>query len=52
MDLAGVSTDLSSSSVALDVNVGVLKSLQNLDQVVAAQLAASLGLGSAIDAYA
>ena len=52
MDLTGVASDLSSSSVSLNVNVGVLKALQNLDQVVASQLAASIGLGTAIDTYA
>jgi len=52
MDLAGVATDLSSASVAADANVAVLKAVQNIDQAVAARLAASIGLGSAVDAYA
>jgi hypothetical protein len=52
MDLASVATDLSSSSVAQSANVGVLKAVQKLDAVVGAQLAASLGLGNSVDAYA
>ena len=39
-------------SVALQVNLGVLKSVENLDQIVAAQLAASIGLGTTVDAFA
>jgi len=52
MDLEGVASALSSSSVSSGVTVGVLKTLENLDSAVAAQLAASIGLGTAIDAYA
>jgi len=52
MDVAALSTDLSLSATAGQVDVGVLKALQNLDQSVAAQLAASIGLGQSVDAYA
>ena len=52
MDIASVATDLSSSGVATHVNLSVLASIQNLDQIIAAKLAASIGLGTAIDAYA
>ena len=52
MDLAGVASALSSSAVSQSVDIGVLNLIQNLDQAVAAQLAASIGLGTAVDAYA
>jgi len=52
VDLAGVSSSLASSAVAGQVDTSVLKLLMNLDQTVAAQLAASIGLGTAVDAYA
>ena len=52
MDAAGVSSALSSAGVATGVDLAMLKAVQNLDQAVAAQLAASIGLGTAVDAYA
>jgi hypothetical protein len=52
VDVTGLASSLSSSSVSGNVDVGVLKLLQNLDRTVASQLAASIGLGTAIDAYA
>ena len=52
VDIASVASGLASAGVSGAVDVGVLKMLMNLDQVVAAQLAASIGLGTAIDAYA
>ena len=52
MDGTGATPDISSGSVALSINLGVLKAVENLDQVVAAQLAASIGLGTTVDAYA
>jgi hypothetical protein len=52
MDIAGVATALSSSSVSSGVSMGVLNSVLNLEQTTGAQLAASLGLGRHIDAYA
>jgi hypothetical protein len=52
VDVAGVASDLSAAGVATGVDLGVLKVLMNLDQTVAAQLAASIGLGTAVDAYA
>ena len=52
MDVAAVASDLSSAGVALNVNLGVMKLLQNLDQAVGAELAASIGLGTVVDAYA
>jgi len=52
MDIAAIASGLSSSSVGQNVDLGVLKALQNLDQAVAGQLAASIGLGTGIDTYA
>lgn len=52
MDVAGVSSSLASSAVAGQVDASVLKLLMNLDQTVATQLAASIGLGTVVDAYA
>lgn len=52
MDVAGVSSSLASSAVAGQVDTSVLKLLMNLDQTVASQLAASIGLGTAVDALA
>lgn len=52
MDVAGVSSSLALAGVAGQVDTGVLEMLLNLDQTVAAQLAASIGLGTAVDAYA
>ena len=52
MDVGEIATGLSMANVAGSVDLGVLKMLQNLDQAVAAQLAASIGLGTAVDAYA
>jgi hypothetical protein len=52
MDIAGVATALSSSRVSDGVGLGVLNSVLHLEQTTGAQLAASLGLGTVIDAYA
>jgi hypothetical protein len=52
VDVAGVSSSLAAAGVAGQVDASVLKTLLNLDQAVAAQLAASIGLGTAVDAYA
>lgn len=52
VDVAGLSSSLAGASVAGQVDASVLNMLMNLDQTVAAQLAASIGLGTAVDAYA
>ena len=52
MDVAGISSTLATAGVAGQVDTSVLELLMNLDQTVAAQLAASIGLGTAVDAYA
>lgn len=52
MDVGALSTSLSLSTTGAQVDVGVLKALQNLDSAVGAQLAASIGLGQNVDAYA
>jgi hypothetical protein len=52
MDLAGVSAGVNTSGIALNVNLSVLDAIQALDQTVAAQLAASIGLGANVDSYA
>jgi hypothetical protein len=52
MDIAGVATALSQNSVASGVGLGVLNSVLGLEKSVGGQLAASIGLGTVIDAYA
>jgi hypothetical protein len=52
LDLAAAASGVNTSGIALNVNLSVLAQIQNLEQVVAAQLAASIGLGANVDAYA
>ncbi|MDP9024585.1 MAG: hypothetical protein M3N13_04305 [Candidatus Eremiobacteraeota bacterium] len=52
MDLGSIATGLVGQSVSNSLNVDVLKAVQNLDKSQALQLAASLGLGTHVDAYA
>ncbi len=56
MDISSIASGLAASGVASGVtgavDVGVLKAVNNLDAATAAVLAASLGLGSNVDAYA
>lgn len=52
MDIGSLSTGLAQGAVAQQIDLGVLKSVQNLDRTATADLFASIGLGSGIDAYA
>ena len=52
MDLGSVSTGLAQTAVATQVNVSVLKSLQNLEGALAAELFGSIGVGTNVDAVA
>lgn len=52
MDLSSIASGLAASSVTSGVNIGVLKAVQNLDQVQAGLLFSSIGLGGAVDTYA
>ncbi len=52
MDISSIETGLVASSVSNSLNVSVLKAVQNLDQSQAALLAASIGLGGNVDAFA
>ena len=52
MDLGSVATGLVGQSIGASLNVDVLKAVQNLDKTQAAMLAASIGLGGHVDAYA
>lgn len=52
MDLGSIATGLVSANVGNSINVDLLKSVQNLDKSQASLLAASLGLGANVDAYA
>ncbi len=52
MDLSSIASGLAASSVTQGVDIGVLKAVQSLDQAQASLLAASIGLGSGVDAYA
>ncbi len=52
MGLESIASALSSGAVSQSLNVSLLSAINNLDQNVAARLAASIGLGSRFDAYA
>jgi hypothetical protein len=52
MDLSTIGTGLAQSAVGQQIDAGVLKALQNLDKNAAAELFASLGLGTAVDTRA
>lgn len=52
MDLGSISTGLAQSGVASQVNVSVLKSLQNLESTLAGELFGSIGVGRSVDAFA
>ncbi|HEY8313662.1 MAG TPA: hypothetical protein VIG51_05760 [Candidatus Baltobacteraceae bacterium] len=52
MDVAALSTGLSMTNVAGQVDTGVLSAVQNLDKTLVADLFGSLGLGTKIDKYA
>ena len=52
MDLQSIATGLAASSVSQGVDLGVLKATNQLDAIQASVLAASIGLGTRIDAYA
>jgi hypothetical protein len=52
MDVGSLSTAMTMSAVGSQVDVGVLKAVQNLDQAVAAELFSSIGLGGSVDALA
>lgn len=46
---AALSTSLSASSVSDQIQVGVMRSVDNLDQTLASELFGSLGLGQNVD---
>jgi len=52
MDLGSLSTGMAMSAVGSQVQIGVLKSLQNLDKSLAAEMFASIGLGQSVDVRA
>ena len=52
MDVGSISTGLDQTAVADQVNVSVLKSLQNLEGALAGELFGSIGVGKSVDAYA
>lgn len=52
MDLQSVASSLAASTVSQGVNVGVLKAVQNLDAATTAELFASIGLGTGVNALA
>ena len=52
MDIASLSTGMAASAVGQQVDVGVLRAVQNLDENVAAELFASMGVGRSVDALA
>jgi len=45
-------SNIEAGAVGQQIDTGVLRALQNLEQNVASQLFSSLGLGTVIDAYA
>lgn len=52
MDVGALSTGLAAVNVGTQIDVGVLKAAENLDQNLVARLFSSIGLGSGFDAYA
>jgi hypothetical protein len=56
MDLSTIATSLSNAPVASgvtgEVDLSVLKTVQNLQLTVASELFGSLGIGTAVDAFA
>lgn len=52
MGIGALSSGMALASVGQQVDVGVMKALQNLDKNVASELFASIGLGSGIDVKA
>ncbi|HTU83057.1 MAG TPA: hypothetical protein VMF61_13055 [Candidatus Acidoferrales bacterium] len=52
MDIAAASTAAGDAAVANQIDLSLLTAQQNLAGAVAAELAASLGLGTVTDAYA
>ncbi|MDE2482787.1 MAG: hypothetical protein KGN02_11400 [bacterium] len=52
MDLSSIATGLAAASVTQGIDIGALKATQQLDSIQASVLAASIGLGRNIDAYA
>ena len=52
MEIDSIASGLAAQSVTSGVNIGVLKAVQNLDQVQAGLLFSSIGIGAGVDAYA
>jgi hypothetical protein len=52
MDAVSLSTALSAGAVSSQTGVALLRSIEGLDKKLAAQLFASIGVGSVIDARA
>ena len=52
MDIAAASTAVSGAGVLGDINLSLLSAQQHFASAVASELAASIGLGTAVDAYA
>lgn len=52
MDVSALACAMSLASTGAQVETGVLKAIQNLSQNVAAELFASIGLGSQVDVSA
>ncbi len=52
MDLQSIATGLAASSVTQSIDYGALKATQQLAAIQANVLAASIGLGTHINAYA
>jgi hypothetical protein len=49
---AALSTSLSAASVSGQIQVGVVRSVDNLDKTLATELFSSLGLGQNVDFHA
>ncbi|HEY8296782.1 MAG TPA: hypothetical protein VIG32_01995 [Candidatus Baltobacteraceae bacterium] len=50
--MGAIASGLASASVSGQVDVGVLKAVQNLDQTLVNQLFGSIGLGQGVNALA
>ena len=52
MDVGALSSGLAAASIDSQVNVSVLKTVENLDQNLVSRLFSSIGLGSGFDSFA
>lgn len=52
MDISALSSTMATGGVAQQVDVGMLKALQNLEVNLTSELFATIGLGQSVDTHA